>query len=71
MDFISTKENKTEAAKANKRYSWQTIPEPIPEELIVETLEADVAVIGGGIAGARRRRTVHGKGPERHGSGKI
>ena len=51
MDFIATKENKTQEAKANKRYSWQTPPEPIPEELIVETLEADVAVIGGGIAG--------------------
>ena len=51
MDFIPTKSNDTEAAKANKRYSWQTIPEPIPEELIVETIEADVAVVGGGIAG--------------------
>lgn len=51
MDFIATKANETEAIKANKKYSWETPPAPIPEELIVETLEADVVVIGGGIAG--------------------
>ena len=32
-------------------YSWETPPQPIPESQIVETLEADVVVIGGGISG--------------------
>lgn len=34
-----------------KGWSWETSPEKIPEELIAETLEADVAIIGGGISG--------------------
>ena len=51
LDYIATKENETEEFKLNKKYSWETPPAPIPEELIVETLEADVAVVGGGIAG--------------------
>lgn len=51
MDYIPTKVNETEEVKSAKKYSWQTPPIPIPEELIVETLEADVAVVGGGIAG--------------------
>ncbi len=32
-------------------YSWETPPDPVPESDIVETLEADVVVIGGGISG--------------------
>jgi len=32
-------------------YSWETPPEPVPESQIVETLEADVVFIGGGISG--------------------
>ena len=32
-------------------YSWETPPEPVPESQIVETMEADVLVIGGGISG--------------------
>jgi succinate dehydrogenase/fumarate reductase flavoprotein subunit len=32
-------------------YSWETPPEPISEQQIAETLEADVVVIGGGISG--------------------
>jgi hypothetical protein len=32
-------------------WSWETPPEKIPEEKIAGTLEADVAIIGGGISG--------------------
>ena len=32
-------------------WSWETPPAPIPESQIAETLEADVAIIGGGISG--------------------
>jgi succinate dehydrogenase/fumarate reductase flavoprotein subunit len=32
-------------------WSWETPPEAIAEELITETIEADVAIIGGGISG--------------------
>lgn len=32
-------------------WSWETLPAPIPEDQIVETLQADVAIIGGGISG--------------------
>lgn len=32
-------------------WSWETPPEDIPESQIIETLEADVAIIGGGISG--------------------
>ena len=49
--YIPTKANETEAVKARKKYDWETPPAPIPETEIVETLEADVAVVGGGIAG--------------------
>ena len=31
-------------------WSWETLPEPVPEELISETIEADVAIVGGGIS---------------------
>ncbi|NLN06960.1 MAG: FAD-binding protein [Firmicutes bacterium] len=49
FDFIPTVDNKH--AEKRKKYSWETPPPPIPEEEIVETLEADVAIVGGGIAG--------------------
>jgi fumarate reductase flavoprotein subunit len=38
-------------ARGKTRYAWETPPAPIPEEQIAETLEADVAIVGGGIAG--------------------
>lgn len=44
MKFYSNKSPK-------KGYSWETPPAPIPEADIVETLEAEVIVIGGGISG--------------------
>lgn len=36
---------------AKRGWSWETPPAPIPEEQIAETLEADVAIVGGGISG--------------------
>ena len=36
---------------AKRGWSWETPPEKIPEEQIAETIEADVAIIGGGISG--------------------
>jgi succinate dehydrogenase/fumarate reductase flavoprotein subunit len=34
-----------------KRWSWEMPPDPIPEEQISETVEADAIIIGGGISG--------------------
>ena len=34
-----------------KGYSWETPPEPVPEDQIAETVSAEVLVIGGGISG--------------------
>ncbi|MDR0838065.1 MAG: FAD-binding protein [Oscillospiraceae bacterium] len=39
------------APKPGRRWSWETPPEPIPESEIAETLETDVVIIGGGMAG--------------------
>ena len=40
------------AAREQKRgWSWETAPDPVDEALIVETIETEVAVVGGGIAG--------------------
>ena len=35
----------------HKGYSWETPPEPVPENEIAETVTAEVLVIGGGISG--------------------
>jgi len=43
--------NDPDNVKEKIRYSWEVPPPPIPEDQIVEELEADVVVIGGGIAG--------------------
>ena len=34
-----------------KRWSWETPPDPIPEDQISETIEADAIIVGGGISG--------------------
>ena len=34
-----------------KGYSWETPPQPIPEDQIAETVTTEVLVIGGGISG--------------------
>ena len=43
-------------------YSWETPPAPIPESQIVETLEADVIIIGGGISGLAAAARCTNKG---------
>ena len=50
-DYIETAESKHAELAPKKKYSWETLPQPIPQEEIVETIEADVVIIGGGIAG--------------------
>ncbi len=39
------------SAQEASGFSWQTPPEPIPESQIVETIDADVVVVGAGFAG--------------------
>lgn len=38
-------------AVTTKARSWETVPDPIPENDISETVEADVVIIGAGVAG--------------------
>ena len=52
MDYIETEENR--AAPLRGSYddcAWAKKPDPIPEKQIAETQEAEVLIIGGGIAG--------------------
>lgn len=50
MHFIELEDYSTQEARQS-RYPWGTPPEKIDESLIAETVEADVAIIGGGISG--------------------
>jgi len=50
MHFIEREDYSTPEARA-ARYPWGTPPDKIDENLIAETYEADVAIIGGGISG--------------------
>lgn len=50
MHFIEKEDYSTPEARA-ARYPWGTPPDKIEESLIKETVEADVAIIGGGISG--------------------
>ncbi len=50
MHFIEKEDYSTPEARA-ARYPWGTPPPKIDESLIKETVEADVAIIGGGISG--------------------
>ena len=43
-------------------WSWETPPDPIPEEQIAETLERDVIVVGGGISGLAASTRLAQKG---------
>lgn len=51
--YIDSAKNDVEKQreKLKAAYSWRTPPEPIPEEKIAETVETDVVIVGGGIAG--------------------
>ena len=53
MDFIESEKNNTEDVRENayRDCAWAKEPEKIPEDQIAETLETEVLVIGGGIAG--------------------
>ena len=53
MHFIEKEDYSTPEARA-ARYPWGTPPPKIDESLVKETVEADVAIIGGGISGAGR-----------------
>ena len=50
MRFISPAEKDAKINKS-RNYSWETPPEPIPEDEIAETVEAEVVIVGGGISG--------------------
>ena len=52
MDYIDTGENNVERVRG--KYDdciWAKKPDPIPEDQIAETLETEVVIVGGGIAG--------------------
>ncbi|MDR3277998.1 MAG: FAD-binding protein [Oscillospiraceae bacterium] len=52
MDMYKIDSVENESGKAAARgYSWETPPAPIPEKDIFETVETEVAVVGGGMAG--------------------
>jgi succinate dehydrogenase/fumarate reductase flavoprotein subunit len=51
VDQIPTVDNQNSIKDALRGWSWETVPDPIPESDIVETIEAEVVVIGGGMAG--------------------
>ena len=45
-----------------KGYSWETPPAPVAESDIVETLEADVIIVGGGVSGLAAAARCSSKG---------
>ena len=53
IDFIASEKNNVEDVRKNaySGCSWAKEPERIPEEQIAETIETEVLIVGGGIAG--------------------
>ena len=49
--LLTSVDNDPRDIRSKRLFDWETPPAPVPEADIAETLEADVAVIGGGIAG--------------------
>ena len=47
---MNTAEEDSEIIKS-RNYPWETPPPPIPENEIVETIETEVVIVGGGISG--------------------
>ena len=47
---LRTKEEDAQIAKS-RNYPWETPPPPIPESEIIETIETEVVIVGGGISG--------------------
>jgi len=50
MKFIDTVEEDEKIAKG-RNYSWETPPQPVPESMIVETVESEAVIVGSGISG--------------------
>jgi succinate dehydrogenase/fumarate reductase flavoprotein subunit len=44
-------EKESQATPAKPKYSWEVVPEPIPSSKITKTVEADVVIVGAGVAG--------------------
>ena len=53
MDYIENEVNHVEEVRENayKDCAWAKVPDKIPEEQIAETVETEVLIVGGGIAG--------------------
>ena len=53
MDFINSEKNNVDDVRENayKDCKWAQEPDKIPESQIAETIETEVLVVGGGIAG--------------------
>ena len=50
FNFMNTAEEDAKIARS-RNYPWETPPPPIPESDIVETIDTEVVIIGGGISG--------------------
>ncbi len=51
MEYLFNNDKLNFPEHIKKPHSWDTLPEPIPESEIYETLDSDVVIIGGGISG--------------------
>lgn len=47
----STSDNLATTGTSNTQWSWDTPPEPVADDQIVETVESDIVVIGAGLSG--------------------
>ena len=49
--FSASQAHAQEAPSGNAEYSFQEVPEAIPEDLIVDTVDCEIVVVGAGVAG--------------------